>query len=266
MAIKHRVQAARSFTDDELRKASLIAGLSMYGYSKPVLSGIALGVKRYKIDLAQFAVDGGSGLIWDPVKVDRMSFSDYVVKQLEDGVDLPIVVDDFSYGFNPETSKGQDCAGKPMRSVKSVDGTIYVYDQEVILALTMDLAEVPKKVKDFKEQKKKERTGVGALNTALASELTKQGLNAKAETSKYSRNPGVLVQIPGKQYNCISIYPQNAAQPPENMIKALYPVQPSEVNEIRGLMKKIWKAILKTKYPITKLTLLNADREPLIKK
>ena len=135
-----------SYSDDDVRKASLMAGLKLYGLpnlpeSKSVVAQYA---KQYGINLKQFKNRGGTGLIWGP-KVQRGTITKlYGISQENvDPEELSWTVGTFSYVFYPSKSTGLDAADDKCvfdPELQDVDGNVYIHsadDDNVSLVMSL---------------------------------------------------------------------------------------------------------------------------------
>ena len=136
--------------DKELVKASLIAGLKLWGLSNGNLRVgrdrrvVEKFAKRFKIDLNKFEAKGSldSGLIWDWYEdgeyrstIIREKISERIDMEVdcisaEDAIEDPGQIDDFEYVFKPDGSgytgyrTDEDLFEK---SLRADDGKLYTY-------------------------------------------------------------------------------------------------------------------------------------------
>ncbi len=147
---KDKVIEVLSGANDKLLKASLLAGLRLFGFSKkgPTSDDIIKAAKKYDIDLSKFPLTRGHGvgLFWSPVKkVVKQKLSKRLKFDWEedggDGYMFDYLWDDYEYVFFPKTGKGLDANEYSLfdKKLKAKDGKVYVYwGTRQITILTID--------------------------------------------------------------------------------------------------------------------------------
>ena len=119
----------KEYTDDELYKSAMIAGLELYGLPHPSETGdkrreFVRRAKKYGIDLSKYSYHGGSGLMFSfkgehRKGILRLPISDRIKEEIENAgmskeefEEMGMQFDDqCEYIFNPSTNKGIDTPG-----------------------------------------------------------------------------------------------------------------------------------------------------------
>jgi len=128
---------------DKIYRASLIAGLKLFGYRKPQYERkdhIANAAKKWKIDLEKYKTEFGSGLIWAEDRVVIIQTLASRKRELEEseGEEWNGEMGDFEYAFNPGLYRMPICGVTDKNFYKdreellrfAPDGKLYTYCAE----------------------------------------------------------------------------------------------------------------------------------------
>jgi hypothetical protein len=136
-----RIQSSLRFSPDEIRKASLLAGLSLYGLPDRKDRVAYDWAAKFNIDLSQYQLQRGSGLLWSPEIRTMTAAKAYGIGGgTGEGMTWgESYIDTFSYVFFPSTGKGLDAADTVRVNssrLREKDGKVYCAGSEGILILT----------------------------------------------------------------------------------------------------------------------------------